>query len=177
MILVLQSPLSHFSAITHSPRKTLPSAFSIRVLVPRREMSHRVLALVVSRLPANDLDSGQMPESRSPTTTPAPAFFWPPWRVQAPFLPESPRNSGLCQVSGFRVCDFSTSSTRRSVERRVACSALRSATKPLDAAVKSATGFAPYSRATSVWLLRSWARYDVTRADRASKEPALAAAA
>src|SRR3954471_18606161 len=110
MILVLQSPLSHCSAITHSPRKTPPSAFSIRVLVPRREMSHGVLALDVSLPPANDFDSGQMPESRSPTTTPAPARACPPWRVQAPFLPVSPRNFGLCQVSGLSVCDFSTSS-------------------------------------------------------------------
>src|SRR5215218_2090691 len=164
MILVLQSPLFHFAAITHSPRNTPPSDFSIRVFVPRREMSHGVFALLVSLAPANDFDSGQMPESRSPTTTPAPALAWPPCLVHAPFLPVRPRNLGLCQVSSFSVFDFSTSSTRRSADSSVTCLALRSATKPLEAAVKSETVFAPYSWAMVVWLWRSSARYDVTRA-------------
>src|SRR5689334_2021241 len=106
MILVLQSPLSHFWAMTHSPRKTLPSAFSIRVAVPRREMSHGVFGFFVSLSPENDFDSGQIPESRSATTTPAPACCRPPWLGQAPFLPVRPRNFGLCQVAGFRVRDF-----------------------------------------------------------------------
>src|SRR4051794_3693570 len=135
MILVLQSPRSHFCPAVHWPWKTLPSAFSIRVLVPRRLMSQAVLGFVDSDWPANDFDSGQMPLSRSPITTPPPAFFSPPCAAQAPPLPLRPRNAGLRQVSSFSVRDFSTRSTRRSAESATACCWVRSATKPLLAAV------------------------------------------
>ncbi len=44
--------------------------------------------------PLKDADSGQMPESRTPTTTPAPAWSMPPCWAHSPFAPARPRNSG-----------------------------------------------------------------------------------
>ncbi|MBI2244464.1 MAG: hypothetical protein HYU55_11165 [Nocardioides sp.] len=98
-------------------------------------MCHLVCGFLVSAGPANDFASGQMPESRSATTMPAPAFFWPPWVAHAPRLPVRPRKRGVFQVSAWTNWSFCSSSTRRSEDRSSACSWVRAVENPLAAIV------------------------------------------
>ena len=82
---------------------------------------------------ANDGLSGQMPESRTPTTTPAPAprAPVPPSRSQRPPGLLRPRNAGVLVVSSFRFSSLTTARTPAVRASRAASPAVIAAAKPL----------------------------------------------
>src|SRR3954453_20936226 len=153
--LLLQLLATHFSPGWQKPRNRPPSALRIKMSLPRRYMSNGPVGLRSSLVPRKEPDSGQMPVSRSPTTTRAPAFGIPPFLAQAPFAPASPRNFGVFHVSVLKALSLTSISTSRSLERSAAWAAVRWAVKELlasldllipSAPTRPASRFCPRSR-------------------------------
>src|SRR5687768_1228178 len=104
--------------------------------------------------PANEPDSGQMPESRMPTTTPAPALSTPPLAAHTPGVllgPTSPRNSGDLYVSRLNAVSLTTIMTSRDCDRSVACLLESRAVKELAESVERLITSAPTPAAMPFW--------------------------
>ena len=106
-------------------------------------------AAVPSLAPANDLFSGQMPVSRTPTTTPRPALDVPPREDQRPPLPVSLRKSteflSSVALRSVSLLTATTPAVRFSV---LTCDDVRSAVKALRVTEKLWAFFTPTRAAT-----------------------------